>query len=593
MRSYTRLLTALVLTCSLAGCGNDAGGTDGKTAGTGSGEVTYYFGARIIPGDGSPAMDDMSFIVTGGKFTTVGPFKEVLPPKGASRIELTGRTITPVFVNLAAQPGMNAGKVYGSKNYTRDSVTADISRYAYYGVMGILTAGTDAGDLAFSVRDELREGRIKGARLFTAGQGIAAKGGGPQGLADTTIQVSGAADAKRAVTDLADKKVDAIRLWMDDGNGKGAKLKPEMFTAAIEEAHKQKLKVFAQVFALNDAKELVKAGVDGFVSSIRDTEVDDALIAEMKAKNVLLAPALTSAEAKFVYADKPDWLGEQTMREVYPAQLAGYLLDPAVVSRFNRNSELSALRQQYAMALKNLKKLSDGGVRIGLGTNSGAADTYPGYFELREMIAMTDAGMKPMDVIKAATSVSAAALGIDDLGTIAVGKTADFLAMPNNPLEKMTNIKDVGSLYLNGVEQERSALIQDIRISTEGLRVTQKERAEEEQAQKDAAAKAAEDKLPHYGKFVLGNSVSVRYLSVPTPKGSKFEVKAGPPDRITVSLRGATAAELREFYSKALPAYRWAAAGNCWSREHPSSKKLETLCVEAANNSAVIQIAEK
>ncbi|PYS39947.1 MAG: hypothetical protein DMG14_12330, partial [Acidobacteria bacterium] len=165
-----------------------------------------------------------------------------------------------------------------------------------------------------------------------------------------------------------------------------------------------------------------------------------------------------------------------------------------------------------------------------------AADTYPGYFELREMIAMADAGMPPMDVIKAATSVPAAILGLNDVGVIAVGKTANFLAMPQNPLEKMSNIKDVGILYLNGAEQERTALIQDIKINRETLRITEKDRAADAAAEAEAARQAAEAKLPHYGKFPLGNSVSVRYLSVPTPKGSKADKKEGPPDRITVSM---------------------------------------------------------
>jgi hypothetical protein len=280
------------------------------------------------------------------------------------------------------------------------------------------------------------------------------------------------------------------------------------------------------------------------------------------------------------------------MREVYPAQLAGYLADPVSVNKFKRNAELPALRQQYATALRNLKKLSTGRVKIALGTNSGSADTYPGYFELREMISMADAGMQPMDVITAATSVPASIAGLNDLGTIAVGKTATFLAMPNNPLEKMSNIKDIGLLYLNGAEQERSKLIQNITISTESLKVTQKDRAADAAAEAEAARKAIEDKLPHYGKFVLGSSVPVRYMSVPTPKGSKPDVKAGPPDKISVSMK-ATGPELRQFYAAALPKYSWKAAGNCWEREHPSSKKSETLCIEASNNSAVITITEK
>jgi hypothetical protein len=206
------------------------------------------------------------------------------------------------------------------------------------------------------------------------------------------------------------------------------------------------------------------------------------------------------------------------------------------------------------------------------------------------MIAMAEAGMQPMDVIKAATSVPAAFLGDKDHGTIALGKTADFLAMPNSPLEKMINIKDVGSLYLQGAEVERSKIIQNITIDVP--KITQKERAEDAKAEAEAEKERAEAKLPHYGKFVLGPSAMVRSMAIPTPKGSKFETKAGPPDRITISMR-ATAAELREFYSKVLPAYKWNSAGNCFERQHPASNKSETLCVESANNSAVIQITEK
>src|SRR5215470_12580156 len=225
MRPYAKSLSAMTLILFLAGCGPETGNESKGKAASATGDTSYFFGARIIPGDGSPAMEDMSFIVSGGKFVTIGKRSEVTPPKGSARIELTGRTVTPVFINLQAQPGMNNGAQYGSKNYMRDSVTADLSRYAYYGVMAVLTGGTDAGDLAFSVRDEIRDGKIKGARLLTAGRGIAAKGGGPQSLNDVTIQIGNPTEAKRAIDDLADQKVDAVKIWMDDGNGKGAKLK--------------------------------------------------------------------------------------------------------------------------------------------------------------------------------------------------------------------------------------------------------------------------------------------------------------------------------------------------------------------------------
>ena len=582
MRRHTKTLMGLVLMCLAAGCGSTAGGAGDQSAGTGN--SSFFYGARMIPGDGSAPIDNANFIVTDGKITVIGKKGEVTPPKGSAQVDLSGRTLVPVFIDLSAQPGMNNGAQYGPKNYNRDSVTADLDRYQYYGTMVVLTAGTDSGNLAASVGDEIRQGKIKGAHLYTAG-GIAAKGGGPAALSDITIQVSGASDAKKAVDDLAASKVHAVKLWMDDGNGKGPKLKPDAFSAAIDQAHKKNLKVVAEVFDLADAKELAAAGVDGFVNSIRDKEVDDALISAMKAKNIFLAPALTSNEAKFVYADKPDWLGEQTMREVYPARLSGYLMDEVVVNRFKRNPELGAYRQAYAMAVKNLKKLADGGVKIALGTNSGAADTYPGYFELREMIAMADAGMQPMEVIKSATSIPAGILGANDRGVLAVGKTANFLAMPSSPLDKMSNIKDVGILYVNGSEQERTALIQNIQINASNFNISADDRKKDAAAGAEEARKAAEDKMPHYGsKFPLGPSALIHGVPIPTPLHSKF-TKSG--DRVTVSM-AANAADLKDFYAKVLPsAYGFTPAGNCFEK---NGKKA---CVEASNGSATVTVTDK
>src|SRR5437870_6459066 len=307
MKRCTKSLLVVVLLCGLTACSSKSGSEGGKgdhKKQSGS-DITYYFGGRVIPGDGSPIVEDATFIISNGKFTALGKKGEVTPPKGSGRIELTGRTLTPVFFNLQAQPGLSNGPSYGPKNYGRESVMADLDRYAYYGIMGVLSAGTDDGDLAMQIRDEQRQGKVNGARLYTSGRGIVARGGGPAGLGNIPISVATAGDARKAVSELAENKVDAIKLWIDDDNGKGAKLKSDVYSAAIDEAHKRNLKIVAEVFELADAKDLVKAGIDGFVSSIRDRDVDDQLVSAMKEKNVFLAPALTTAEAKFEYADKP------------------------------------------------------------------------------------------------------------------------------------------------------------------------------------------------------------------------------------------------------------------------------------------------
>ena len=591
MRRYTQSAIGMMLLCFLAGCSSEASKDETKASTAPASDVTFFSGARLIPGDGTAATENASFIVENGKFASIGKKEDVKPPKGAARVDLEGRTVMPVLINLHGHVGLNSGASFSPKNYTRESVLADLSRYAYYGVAAVAVLGSDAGDTALQIRDEQRQGKTGGAQLFTAGRGITAKGGGPAALGDIPIQVSTEADARKAVRDQAAKKVDFIKIWVDDNMGRVPKLKPELYRAIIDEAHKNSLRAVAHVFYLADAKDLVKSGIDGLVHSIRDREVDGELISMMKEKNVFLVPTLTGHESQFIYADRPSWLGEQAMREVYPAQLSAYLANDVVVNRFKRNAELPQLRQQYSTAEQNLKKMAAAGVRVGFGTDSGSADTYPGYFELREMELMAAAGMPAMDVIKAATSVSAGVLGLHNIGTLAVGKNADFLALSNNPLEKMRSMKDIATIYKNGAEMDRPSMIQNITINVP--KITDKDRAEDAALQAEAARIAAEAKLDHYGKFVLGPSANVRSMAVPTPKGSRADVKTGPPDRITISFR-ASAVELREFYAKALPKYRWQPNGSCWERPHPSSSKAEVLCVETSSpNTALLQITEK
>jgi hypothetical protein len=83
-----------------------------------------------------------------------------------------------------------------------------------------------------------------------------------------------------------------------------------------------------------------------------------------------------------------------------------------------------------------------------------------------------------------------------------------------------------------------------------------------------------------FGKFTLGDAANVRAMAIPTPAGSKADVKSGPPDNIEVHLN-ASAEEFRAFYTAALPKYNWTADSNdCWKRRHPISAKNQTLCLD-------------
>jgi imidazolonepropionase-like amidohydrolase len=110
----------------------------------------------------------------------------------------------------------------------------------------------------------------------------------------------------------------------------------------------------------------------------------------------------------------------------------------------------------FGIQARNLKKISDAGVaRIGFGTDAGVSVGWTAHAELADMVA---AGMTPADVITAATKTSADLLGLDKLGTLAAGKSADFIVLDANPLDDITNSRRIVAVYIRGNAVDRARL---------------------------------------------------------------------------------------------------------------------------------------
>jgi imidazolonepropionase-like amidohydrolase len=344
--------------------------------------------------------------------------------------------------------GYRNGATFAAENYTSANLLDELDRFSYYGVAAVLEAGTGRGIVPFQVREQARPG----TRLLTAGRGLAMPNAGPgMPMRDAPYGVTTEADARRDVRDLAAAHPDMIKIWVDDRNGTVEKLKPNLYRAIIDEAHAHGIRVMAHIAALEDAKDLLRAGVDGFGHVVRDADVDQELIAMLRQRpNVFFVETLWG-ERNAVYGTKPAWLQEPLLR--------GTLSEPEIAALAGGFST-SGSADSAQRLLRNVAALNRAGVRLGLGTDTGGV-TGGGYFGLASLIELellVKAGLTASQAIVAATRTSAAILGLDALGTIAAGKSAAFMVLDANPLDDIANTRKISAVYLDGLMVDRAAL---------------------------------------------------------------------------------------------------------------------------------------
>jgi imidazolonepropionase-like amidohydrolase len=305
---------------------------------------------------------------------------------------------------------------------TREGLERDLKRRAYYGVGAAMSLGTDGYEL-LGVRGETIPGA---ARFRSAGRGITMQ---EPGRTTVPYWVNSPAEGRKAVEELAARKVDIVKIWVDTRDGKFKKLTPEIYGAIIDEAHKRGLRVTAHIFDLEDAKGLIRAGVDALAHGVRDRDVDEELVAMFKQRpNLVLTPNLPPRGVKVDLG----WLAPS--------------LEPkerAAVEAANTDRPLA--QAFYGIQARNLAKLNAAGARITLGTDGNTP--WGPHYEMQDMVL---AGMTPMQVIVAATRNSAQFMRLADIGTLQAGKSADFIVLDANPLDDISNTRRIASVILRG-----------------------------------------------------------------------------------------------------------------------------------------------
>jgi imidazolonepropionase-like amidohydrolase len=382
-------------------------------------EVEAFVGARVIDGTGRSALEHATIIVRNGRIKAIGA--SVAIPAGAQTIDLAGKTIIPGLIN--------------AHGHVTDP--AQLGVYARYGVTTVFSLG---GDKEIELRDQTRAqqqtANLTRARLFIAG---------PIPTSKTPE------DGRKAVDANAAAKTDIMKIRIDDQLGAATPMAPDVYTAIISQAHKDGLRMAVHVVKLADATAVLRLGTEYIAHSVRDQNVDDETIALLKKNNAFYCPTLMREVSTFVYADEPAFLNDPLfLRDANRAEVAkARETDFRNAMRDSKSAQW--YRDHLPVAMSNLKKLEAAGVQIVMGTDTGPAYRFQGYFEHMELEYMTRAGLTPMQAIVSATSTPAKLLRqADQFGTIQPGRWADLIVLDANPLDDIRNTRKLDSVWIAG-----------------------------------------------------------------------------------------------------------------------------------------------
>jgi imidazolonepropionase-like amidohydrolase len=393
-------------------------------------------GARVIDGSGATPIENATIVMTNGQIVAVGPSASVTVPAGASRIDMAGKTILPGLINTHGHVTVDDN----TRLPVREHMMQVLKAYSDYGVTAVISLGSsdlESEAEGFRIRDEQRAGVPDRTRLITAGMN--AIGTTPE-------------EARASVARLQSVNADLIKYHI---NGNPNDMTPETYGALVDEARKRGFMTTVHIFYQKDAKLAIEKGTNVLVHSVRDGDVDLQLIDMMKRNNVAYVPTLTRDLSVFIYETEPAFWQEPFFQKgIYRYQNeVDILKDPKLQEETRNRAGAQNIKNALVQASKNLKTLFDAGIPIGMGTDTASPNDlgrWPGYFEHVEMEMMVQAGLTPMQVIKAATGDGAKIMKLDNLGTLAPGKAADLLVLNANPLDNIRNTRQIDSVWIAG-----------------------------------------------------------------------------------------------------------------------------------------------
>lgn len=449
-----------------------------------AGPPVAIVGATIVhpERDGAAAVaPDSTVLIEGERIVAVGPRASVTVPRDAEIIAGAGKWLVPGLVdahvhffqsgNLYTRPDVadfNAVMPYArevERNQARLPATFKV--WLASGVTGVVDIGGPFWN--FAVRDAAAASD-SAPYVAVAGPLLSMVARPQLDLGDPPII---RVDSPRAGLELVARELergpDYIKVWFIHRPGDDLAAQEAIVKAAGDAAHAAGIRLAVHATELVTAKAALRAGADYLVHSVADEPVDEEFIALARANAVLYCPTLFVTQG-YRLALSNTWR---------PTPAEARAADPEVLAAMNDLDRIpaeqrpervaNAMREAAAVpaplvAMQNLKRLHDAGITIVMGTDAGNIGTLHGPSVLREMRLMQEAGLSPLQVLRAATTHGAQALGRpDELGVIAPGQRADLVLLEADPLADSGNLARVHRVLRDGRVFEPEALLRALR----------------------------------------------------------------------------------------------------------------------------------
>ena len=399
--------------------------------------------ARMFDGTSDRLLSPAVVVVEASKIVQVGTAAPL--PSAAQVIDLGDATLLPGFMDAhthlsgEASDDWKQDELNGLKKGTAEQAL-DATVHVRKTLLAGITTTRDLGSgqlIDIGLRNAIAARKIPGPRMLVAVRGIGATGGHCDptvgyrpGLFDLSTgieaSVANGPDAVRAAVRTNIKHgADVIKVCATGGvlslndDVRAPQLTQEELNALVDEAHARGRKAAAHAHGAEGAKRAVRAGID---SIEHGSFLDDEALDMMKARGTFLVATLMAGEGLREKLDK------------------GAYFPPMVEAK--ARAALASRDQMFRNALKR-------GVRIAFGTDSAV---YPHGRNPEEFRHMVELGMRPVDALKAATSVTAELFGIADrAGMIGAGKSADLVAVPGDPTQDIRQTERVFFVMKDGV----------------------------------------------------------------------------------------------------------------------------------------------